>query len=144
MAGSMRAQIVNELVTLFKTIDGTGSFKSNLYGNVTNRMLYLDEVNDWPYVAVNSDTESREYQPGNFAWGFLRVVIRIYANEDEPEQALENVMFDIETLLDANNDLTVGTNNLVQISLDRLDWDGGALAPLAFGEITCTLRYEIK
>lgn len=144
MAGSMRGQVVQELVTLFKTVDGTGSFKSNLFSNVTNRMLFLDEIRDFPTVSVTADSETREYHPGAFTWGFIRVVVRVYVNEEDPNIGMENVLWDLETLLDANNDLVVGTNNLVQITIDRIDTDGGALYPQAFAELTCTIRYEVK
>jgi len=144
MAGTKRSQIVTALVDLFKQIDGTGSYKSNLFGNVTDRMVFFDEVSDFPSVSVTSGNESRQYLPGDFKWGFLSVVIRIYTNSEDSQDELERVMEDIENVLDANNSIALDTTSVVQISIDSIDWDGGALAPIAFSEIQITLQYDLK
>ena len=144
MAGTKRSQIVTALVDLFKQIDGTGSYKSNLFTNVTDRMVFFDEVSDFPSVSVTSGNEARQYLPGDFKWGFLSVVIRIYTNSEDSQDELERVMEDIENVLDANNSIALDTTSVVQISIDSIDWDGGALAPTSFGQLDITLQYDLK
>lgn len=154
MAGSSRSAIVNSLVTLFKTIDGTSftdpsgttiTFESNLFDNVTNRLQFLDEVTDFPNVSVVADDEIRQYLPGEFKWGFLNVIVRVYVEAEFAEDELEKIIVDIENLLDANNNLAFGAgNNLVEIRIQRISTDGGSLSPLGFGEVQLECRYEVK
>jgi hypothetical protein len=85
---SARSKIVNKLVTLIKEIDGTGTWESDLYQNVENRLRFWDEVDDYPAVFLNAGAEAREYQPGGFKWAYLSVTCRIYVEDEEPEQEL--------------------------------------------------------
>jgi len=61
MAGKARSAIVNALITKLKDIDGSGSFNIDLANNVTNKLIFWDEVNDFPYVSVVAGNEVREY-----------------------------------------------------------------------------------
>jgi len=47
MAGKARSAIVNELITKIKEIDGSGTFSIDLANNVTNKLIFWDEVNDF-------------------------------------------------------------------------------------------------
>lgn len=141
----MRSKIINKLQDLLKTIDGTGSWKSNLYTNVSNRMLFPDTISDFPYVCISAGKEVREYLPDNFKWGYLYVTIRIYVqNEDDTVAELEPILEDIETLLDANNNITYdGVKDTVEISISTITTDEGLLVPLGIGEIQLMIRYDI-
>ena len=49
-----RQSIVNALVTQLKTIDGTGSFLTNVSNNVSPRLKFWDEVDDFPAIHLNA------------------------------------------------------------------------------------------
>ena len=59
-----RYALVDSLVALFKRIDGTGSYLSNLNQNVFSKLKFYDEVTDFPTVCVTASNESRQYQAG--------------------------------------------------------------------------------
>ena len=49
-----RLGITNALVEKLKEIDGNGEFNTNMYGNVHPRLTFLDEVNEFPSIHLNS------------------------------------------------------------------------------------------
>lgn len=140
---SARSKIVNALVDKIKGINGTGTYKSNLYENVEPRLRFWDEVNDMPFVCVTAGDETREYLP-SFKWGFLNVTIRIFVDSEDPVEELENIFEDIETVLDANNSLVYDTNKATEIiSIISITSDEGVMAPQGIGEILITIQYDI-
>jgi hypothetical protein len=135
-----RQQIVSEIVTNLKTIDGTTPWLSNLWNNVFDKLIFWDEVNDFPTVSVVSGDESREYLPGNFKWAYLTVNIRIYVKADDPKTELENIFGDIESVIDDTNELG---GLCVDTRILSLTDDEGLLAPLGVGEIILQVQYSI-
>ena len=144
MSGTARTKIIQALVDLFKTIDGTGNFKSNLHQNVEGKLLFWDDIQEHPYVSLVSGSEVREYLPGNFKWGFLGVSIKIFVNEENAKQAVENIFYDIETLIDSNIDIGYDTGvNTTDIRILSISDDQGLLEPLGVGEVELQVRYQI-
>jgi len=144
MAGKARSAITDAIITKLKDIDGSGSWNIDLADNVTNKLIFWDEVNDFPYVSVVPGSETREYLPGAFKWGFLNIMIRLYVYDEEPNEMLEKALVDIETQLDANNVLTYDTGKSTeQISILSITTDEGLLAPYGVGEIALEVRYEV-
>ena len=144
---SSRSAIVESLVTLIKTIDGKDTFNLDLYDNVLGKLVFWDEINDYPTVCVSAGQEQREYLPGGFKWGYLGVSIKIYVQSDEqPLNELEAVLEDIEGLLDANNHLeydSVGPKNITDIRVVSIVTDEGLLAPDGVGELNIVVQYEV-
>lgn len=140
-----RRQIVNAIVDLIKNnLTGNSPYITDIYENVKARQVFWDEVSDYPYICVYSGQEVREYLPGDFKWAFLTVNIRIYVNEENAEERLEDIFEDLENLLDDNNNLIVDGNDLsTDIRILSLSTDEGLLDPLGVGEITLEVRYEV-
>lgn len=140
-----RQKIVNQLVELLKTnLNGTSPYITNLYENVKPRQIFIDEVTDFPTVCIHSGSEAREYLPGGFKWAFLTINIRVYVEDEDAKSVLEQVFEDIESVLDANNTLTVDGNDLcTDIRIISLSDDEGVLNPLGVGEILLEVRYGI-
>ena len=144
MSGTARTKIIEALVELLKTIDGTGTFRSDLSQNVEGKLLFWDDIAEHPYVSLVSGGEEREYLPGGFRWGHLAVSIKIFVNEENAKQAVENIFYDIETLLDSNIDLEYDTGvNTTDIRILSISDDQGLLEPLGVGEIEIQVRYQI-
>jgi hypothetical protein len=144
MAGKARSAIVNALIAKIKQIDGGGSWHVDLADNVTNKLIFWDEVNDFPYVSIVAGNEVREYLPGGFKWGMLGINIRMYVYGEEPLDELEKVLYDIETQIDANNVLTYDTGKQTeQMTILSIATDEGLLAPYGVGEVTLEVRYQI-
>ena len=141
---SKRRQIVDAIVTKLKEIDGTGTYNVNLYNNVYNKLKFYDEINDFPSVFVNAGTETREYQPGGFKWGYLAIIIRVYVRGEEPETDLENIFEDIESVIDANGNLSYAINSFIEdMKILSINTDEGLLAPIGVGDMTLQIMYDL-
>lgn len=141
-----RQSIVNALVTKFKTIDGTGTFLSNVYGNVSPRLKFWDEVEDFPAIHLNAGSETRDYQAGGYKDRFLTVTVRAYVKEEDAVDALDKLLEDIETVVEQNSRLayTDRQNNsqfTQQITVVSIDTDEGVLEPYGVGEVLLSVRY---
>jgi len=141
-----RNSIVSALASKLKSIDGTGEFLTNVYENVEPRLLFWDEVTDFPAIHINAGQETREYQGGGYRDRFLALTIRCYVNEENAQDALSALIEDVETVLEANSALSYRDKLNVehsthQISLLSIDTDEGVLEPLGVGELQVEVRY---
>ena len=142
-----RKKIVDSLADKLKEIDGNHPFNINLFENVHSKMVFLDEIEQYPKVCVVAGDEEREYQPGGFKWRFLNVTIRAYVhNEDDAQEELALLLEDIEKIIDENDALvyddTVDPSlQTTSMTLTSLSTDEGVVEPLGIGEIVITVRY---
>jgi len=140
----MRQKIVQAVTDLIATIDGSGTFLTDLYGNVDSKLQFWDEVSDFPTVCVVAGDETIEYLPAGFKWGFLTVKINVYVKDENSQKRLEDIFSDIESLLDSNNTLSYDTNkNVEDIRIISIITDEGVLQPLGIGEITLQIQYAL-
>ena len=144
---SKRAKIVAALAEKFKTIDGYPPYTTNLSGNSFAKLKFWDEIQDFPSVYLSPGAETREYHPSDFAWGMLRICVKVYCkSEDYAQEQLELLLGDIETCVDKNRRLVYDTTNgyeTTEILIDSITTDEGLLAPYAVGEIYLQVRYQI-
>ena len=141
-----RLGIINALVEKLKGIDGNGEFNTDVYGNVSPRLKFWDEVNEFPSIHLNAGSETRTYQANGFKDRFLSVTVRVYVQAEEAVEALEELLEDIETVIEANSRLEYrdrrGLDNFThQITIVSIDTDEGVLEPLGVGEILLEVRY---
>jgi hypothetical protein len=142
-----RISIVTALAEKFKEIDGTGSYKTNLFSNSYPKLKFWDEVQDFPCVYLTAGTEVREYMPSDFTWGYLNISVKVYVrSESEAQQQLENLLDDLENTIDANRVLVYDTTNnfsTTEILIQSITTDEGLLAPYGVGEINLQVRYAL-
>ena len=142
---SARASITKALVEKLKGIDGTGN--TNINNNAYALQKFWDEVNDFPAIYVVPSSESREYLPGDFKWGYLNISLKAYVKSEEPVQDLENLLEDIETIVDANRVLVYDTNTAgaetTEILITSIVTDEGLLVPYGVGEVNLQVRYQV-
>jgi hypothetical protein len=141
-----RTSIVEAIVDKLKDIDGNGNFLTDVFNNVHPRLKFWDEVTEFPAIHVNAGNETREYQGGGYRDRFLTVTIRCYVNEEDATVALDKLLEDVETVLDANSQLTYtdktgASQQTHQISIISIDTDEGVLEPLGVGEVLIEVRY---
>ena len=141
-----RQGIVNALVTKLKTIDGSGQFHTNLAEQVSPRLKFWDEVEEFPTVHLNAGIETREYLTGGIKNRFLSITLRCYVNEEEAVDALDALLEDVETVLEDNSNMTYTdklnvTQSIQQITILSIETDEGVLEPLGVGEISIEVRY---
>ena len=142
-----RKKIAEALVEKVKQIDGSHPFAINLFNNVASKMVFLDEIEQYPKVCIVAGDEEREYQPGGFKWRFLTLTIRAYVdNAEDAQEELSLLLEDIERIIDENDGLvyddTVDPNlRTTSITVDSISTDEGVIAPLGIGEMVVTIRY---
>ena len=142
---SKRSSIVKALAEKFKVIDGNSPYIVNLYNNSFPYLKFWDEVQNFPSVYCTTGNETREYLPGGFKWGYLGVSVKVYCKGDTSQEQLEQLLGDIETALDLNNNLIYDDqgSETTDILITSITTDEGLLAPYAVGEINLQVRYEI-
>jgi len=141
-----RLGIITALVEKLKLIDGTENFLSNVNSNVSPRLKFWDEVEEFPAIHLNAGSETREYQAGGYKDRFLSVTVRCYVQAEDAVEALDELMEDVETVLEENSRLKyidrTGTDQYTQqITIVSLDTDEGVLEPMGVGEMLLEVRY---
>ncbi len=143
---SARSSIVNALVVKLKEINGASPFTVNLSNNVLNKMKFWDDVIDFPALCVVAGMEDREYLPGNFKWGFLKVSIKVYCKQEDPAAQLESLIEDIEYVIDHNLNLTYGVGpgqETADIKVVNIVTDEGLLIPYGIAEVNISIQYQV-
>ena len=141
-----RQGIVNALVTKLKQINGSGAYHTNLEENVSPRLKFWDEVEEFPTVHLNAGIETREYLTGGVKNRYMTVTLRCYVNEEDAVDALDALLEDVETVLEDNSGMTYTdklgvTQTIQQITIFSIETDEGVLEPLGVGEVTIEVRY---
>ena len=141
-----RLGIVEALVNKLKDIDGTGHFLSNVNENVSPRLKFWDEVEEFPAIHLNAGQETREYQGGGYKDRFLTITLRCYVQDEDTVLALDELLEDVETVIEENASLTYKDRNNAdqhtqQITVVSIDTDEGVLEPLGVGEMLIEVRY---
>jgi|TARA_B110000914_G_C15258000_1_gene351670 hypothetical protein len=141
-----RLGIIDALVSKLKDIDGSGTFLSNVNENVSPRLKFWDEVEEFPALHLNAGQETREYQGGGQKDRYLSVTVRCYVQAEDAVLALDELLEDVETILEDNSRLTYKDRNNVdqytqQITIISIDTDEGVLEPMGVGELLLEVRY---
>lgn len=142
---SRRYLIVQALVEKLKGINGTGDYTVDLAGHVEPRLLFWDEVTEFPAVHVTAGNEIREYQGGGYKDRYLSVTVRCYVKDDDAVAQLEGLLGDIEFVIEENGRLAyedrLGPQTTHDILIRSIDTDEGVLHPLGVGEMLLQVRY---
>ena len=143
---SRRMGIVHALVEKLKEIDGSGYFESNVFENVVPKIVFWDDISQFPLVSVSAGAESREYQGGGYKDRYLSVTLRLYVNEEDAHLALESLLEDVETVIEDNSRLEYLDKNgasqyTQQITVISIETDEGLLEPYGIAEMLLEVRY---
>ena len=143
---SRRIAIIDALVEKLEEIDGSGNYRTDLNGNVSRRLKFWDEVEEFPAVHISAGSETREYLGAQNKTRFMNITLRCYVNDEDSVEALEGLMEDVETVLDTHSrlryvDRKYDFQYTQLITVLSLDTDEGVLEPLGVGEIVCEVRY---
>ena len=108
-----RLGILEALVNKLQDIDGTGHYLSNVDQNVSPRLKFWDEVEEFPAIHLNAGSETREYQTAGYKDRFLTVTVRCYVQAEDAVLALDELMEDVETVIEDNSRLQYKDRNNV-------------------------------
>lgn len=143
---SRRLAITAAIAEELKKINGQYPYQADLEGRVSTRVLFWDEVAEFPAIHLNPGPEARIYQGGGYKDRFMTLTIRCYVQEENAAEALEGLLEDVETVIEENsriayNDRQGRVQFTQQISIISIDTDEGVLEPLGVGELVCEVRY---
>ena len=142
-----RRKIVDALVEKIKLVNGQHPYNSNVFNNVSGKLKFLDEIEEYPKVCIVAGDEIREYQTAGFKWRFLTLSIRAYVrNEEDAQEELATLFEDIEKIVDENDALVYDTSvipngSTTSMTVESITTDEGVIAPLGIGEMLVTVRY---
>jgi len=142
-----RKKVIDAIVNKLKGIDGNHPYNSNVFDNVTGRLKFLDEIEQYPSLCVVAGDEFREYLPDQFKWRLLDITIRAYVNDNnDVQETLALLLEDIERVIDDNDSLvyddTVSPSlSTTSLTIGSISTDEGVIAPLGIGEMTLRVRY---
>ena len=142
-----RTKIAEALANKIKEIDGNHPFNTNVFDNVQSKMVFLDEIEQYPKVCVVAGDESRQYLPDGYKWRFLTLTVRAYVhNEEDAQEELALLLEDIERIIDENDALvyddTVNPNeSTTSLTIESIGTDEGVIQPLGIGEMVVEVRY---
>jgi len=142
---SRRAAITKALAEKLAGIDGRGIYHTAV-AEVSPRLKFWDEVEEFPAIHLNAGSETREYQGGGYKDRFLNITIRCYVNQEDSVDALDELLEDVETVLEENSRFMyydrMGLEQFTQqISIISIDTDEGVLDPLGVAEVLIEVRY---
>ena len=114
--------------------------------NVSPRLKFWDEVEEFPAIHLNAGSETREYQGGGHKTRYLSVTIRCYVQAEDSVEALDELLEDVETVIEDNSRLKYKDRNNAdqytqQITIISIDTDEGVLEPLGVAEMLIEVRY---
>jgi len=142
---SRRAAITKALAERLAGIDGRGIYHTAV-AEVSPRLKFWDEVEEFPAIHLNAGSETREYQGGGYKDRFLNITVRCYVNQEDSVDALDELLEDVETVLEENSRFMYydrrGLEQFTQqISIISIDTDEGVLDPLGVAEVLIEVRY---
>jgi hypothetical protein len=140
-----RQAIANALKNKLLEINGRGSYVSRIAEAYTQLKFY-DDIHNFPAIFVIPGTETRTYQAANYRDRYLDLRIMLFVKEENPLEACEGLLEDIETVIETNGtlvyeDRTGTTQTTHDITVLTISTDEGTLDPISIGEITVRVHY---
>jgi hypothetical protein len=142
---SARTSIVQALATEFGKISVANGYKSNVV-QAKPYIKFWDEISDYPAIFLGVGSESREYHPGGFKWGFLGISVKLYVKGEYASDKLELLLADVEKVIDASRSLAYDTApgaQITEIRISNIVTDEGLLEPYGVGEVNIIVQYPV-
>ena len=136
-----RTQIINALVSDMHT-----NVTRILSGNVTRQMVFLNEVNDFPFVCMKVEPETRFHYGAGRKLATLVILLRAYVFDGDSGEIIdltEDLGMDIESLVlqpfaEAHRDLGVEVANVISFRTDE-----GLMSPYGIMDQSINITYEV-
>ena len=137
-----RTQIVEALVSDIHT-----NIARMLPGNVTRQMVFLNEVNDFPFVCMLVEPETRFHYGAGRKLATLALSLRGYVFDGDSGENIdlaEDLGMDIDSLVidtfaEAHRDLGVEFAGTQSFRTDE-----GLMSPYGIADLTITITYEVE
>lgn len=128
-----------------KEINNRGSYVSSV-AEVYTQLKFFDDITDFPAVLVIAGQETRDYQTAGYRDRYLDFRIMVFVREENPLDACEAILEDIETVIETNGrlayeDRTGTTQTTHDITVLSISTDEGTLDPISIGEMSVRVHY---
>lgn len=135
-----RTQIIEALV------DHLGSNTDVLPTNISRRMKYIDDVNDFPYITFVPRREERQHYGAERKLASLVIDLRVYVYDgdsddiaDECERLADQVEAAFDTFAETYRQYEV---EIAQVL--TLGTDDGLFTPYGIADMRCAITYEVE
>ena len=140
---SKRDTILEAYKTLLGTISTTNGYNTDVQ-RVERKMLFWDTEEHFPVLMVLGGNEEFEDTLGGSVYSTLHIKIRGYSqNSSDPESALCDIIDDVITALDSDDNTYKGETTLVSLSTDE-GWFHLQQQGFGFFEIEITVLYTFE
>ena len=137
-----RTQIVEALVSDIHT-----NIARMLPGNVTRKMVFLNEVNDFPFVCMLVEPETRFHYGAGRKLATLALSLRGYVFDGDSGENIdlaEDLGMDIDSLVidtfaEAHRNLAIEFAGVQSFRTDE-----GLMSPYGIADLTITITYEVE
>ena len=137
-----RTQIINALVSDIHT-----NVTRILPGNVARQMVFLNEVNDFPFITMLVEPETRFHYGAGRKLATLVISLRGYVHDGDSGENIdlaEDLGMDIESLVlqpfaEAHRDFKVEFAGTQSFRTDE-----GLMSPYGIADLTITITYEVE
>lgn len=140
-----RNALANALKAKIEGINKRGSYVSSV-SEVYTQLKFFDDISNFPAVLVIAGQETRDYQAGGYRDRYLDFRVMIFVREEEPLEACEALLEDIETVIEENGrlvyyDRSGNEQTTHDITILSISTDEGTLDPISIGEMTIRVHY---
>lgn len=151
---STKNTIIQNLITHLRLINATThevpgcpfspyTYKTNLFGNVTDQLKFLDNINDFPTVTFfQTSSERRIERGGGEVYAAVNYIIRCYFLADDNADQADDFIEDIQFALNSFR-YTQSNSDLVDLKILAVSSDERLLTPYGVSELSFGLIYRL-
>lgn len=145
---SRRREIANLVVDNLKLINGQVStfdpsytYLNNIFNNAFRKLKFIDEINDFPSIYSQAGVEDRTYHSDQLIEAELEMIIRCYVRTENAQNALENLIQDVEHVVyHIPSNPSLGIQDII---IDSISTDEGLIEPYGIAEINILATYVL-
>ena len=146
-----RQDILDQLITDLKLIDGNPdnrskvyhsyTFQTNAYGNVFPQARFLDEIQDFPTLSVVIENEERDYIGMGVCQGELTLTVYVYSRGTTSQADANKLLDDVEHIILEFSNVHDGMG-VIDSKVIELRPDNALLTPYGGASLTASILYE--
>ena len=132
----------NDIIDAFRSHLATELI--NDVAEVSKRYLYMDEINDFPYITFVARKEARLHRGDNRRLATIQVDLRVYIYDRDIDD-LDLIVRKIEDAILTFGDTAAAISNGVEESQTvTVDGDEGLMRPYQVGDIQILITYDVE
>ena len=132
----------NDIIDAFKTHLETELI--NDVAKVSKRYLYMDEINDFPFITFVARREQRLHRGANRRLATLRVDLRVYIFDRDISDLDEIVRKIEDAILSFAKTAAARSHSVEECQTVTVDGDEGLMRPYQVGDITLLITYDVE